>query len=102
MKESVREKTSRKNGHSMQVIIWQLNGGLIGWFGYFRHCHPNVYSGLDSWIRMRLRSILRKREGRKGRGRGLDHLRYRNQYFADLRLFSLSEAQGRLIQSIKG
>jgi RNA-directed DNA polymerase len=102
MKETIREKTGRSNGSSMQAIIWSLNGTLQGWFGYFRHCHWTVYKDLDGWIRMRLRSILRKREGRTGRGRGMDHQRYRNQYFADLSLYSLQKAHGRLIQSLDG
>ena len=45
---------------------------------------------LDKWLRMRLRSILRKRERRKGRGRGRDQQRYPNAYFAELRLISLN------------
>jgi len=42
---------------------------------------------------MRLRSIKRKRAGRKAKGHGLDHHRYPNAYFAGLGLFSLEEAK---------
>jgi hypothetical protein len=42
-----------------------------------------VPKSLDQWIRMRLRSILRKRDKRKGRGHGRDHNRYPNAWFAE-------------------
>lgn len=102
LKDSVRAKTHRANGHSLTRIVSALNATLHGWFGYFRHCFWNVYTDLDSWIRGRLRSILRKRAGRRGRGRGADHQRYRNQYFTDHGLFSLHTAHGRLSQSLTG
>jgi RNA-directed DNA polymerase len=102
LKESVRAKTGRKQGRSLPETIGRLNATLHGWFGYFRHCHRNVFTSLDGWIRGRLRSILRKRAGRRGRGRGADHQRYRNEYFADLGLFSLCAAHGRLVQSLTG
>ena len=38
---------------------------------------------------MRLRSIQRKRDWRKGRGRGGEHHRYPNAYRAELGLISL-------------
>lgn len=101
-KDTVRAKTHRASGHSLMTIIKSLNTTLQGWFGYFRHCFWNVYTDLDSWIRMRLRSILRKRAGRRGRGRGTDHQRYPNRYFADHGLFSLHAAHGRLGQSLTG
>ena len=50
-------------------------------------------SGIDGWIRMRLRSILRKRRGLKGRGRGIDHQRWPNRYFTNLGLFCLLDAR---------
>jgi len=102
VKEAIRAKTHRTNGHSLETIIRRLNATLHGWFGYFRHCFWNVYTGLDGWIRGRLRSILRKRAGRKGRGRGADHQRWPNAYFADRGLFSLHTAHGSLSQSLRG
>jgi RNA-directed DNA polymerase len=102
LKESIRKKTHRTNGHSLMTIIRRLNATLQGWFGYFRHCFWNVYTDLDSWTRGRLRSILRKRAGRKGRGRGADHQRWPNAFFADHRLFNLQTAHGRLNQSLRG
>ena len=89
-KEVLRERTQRTNGQSMLVVISGLNRRLSGWARYFAGGNGSLYTELDQWLRMRLRSILRKREGRKGRGRGLDHHRYPNAYFAELGLISLN------------
>ncbi len=102
LKDTVRAKTRRTHGHNLTWTVRSLSGTLQGWFGYFRHCHRNVFTTLDGWIRGRLRSILRRRSGRCGRGRGADHQRWPNQYFADLGLFSLVTAHGRLCQSLTG
>jgi RNA-directed DNA polymerase len=102
LKDSIRAKTRRTNGNSLAWIVGTLNATLQGWFGFFRHCHWNVFTDMDSWVRGRLRSLLRKRAGRQGRGRGADHQRWPNLYFADQGLFSLHEAHGRLHQSLTG
>jgi RNA-directed DNA polymerase len=102
LKESLRAKTKRTNGCSLTWIAGSLSLSLQGWFGYFKHCHGNVFKAVDSWVRMRLRSILRKRAGRKGRGRGADHQRWPNAYFAEHGLFSLNAAHARLNQSLTG
>ena len=102
LKDAIRAKTRRTHGHSLKVTIGSLTATLQGWFGYFRHCHWNVYTDLDGWVRMRLRSILRKRAGRQGRGRGADHQRWPNAYFTAQGLYSLSAAQERLSQSLTG
>jgi len=102
LKESVRSKTKRTNGCSLAWIVGSLSSTLQGWFGYFQHCHWNVFTGVDGWVRMRLRSILRKRAGRKGRGRGLDNQRWPNAYFAECGLYGLGTAHVRLIQSLTG
>jgi RNA-directed DNA polymerase len=93
LKETVRAKTSRNSGYSLPFIIGDLNRTLRGWFAYFRRSdYRNVFSDLDKWIRMRLRSILRKRAGRTGCGRGADHQRWPNSFFIDLGLYSLYAA----------
>jgi RNA-directed DNA polymerase len=102
VKDTLRATTRRANGHSLLTIIRRLNATLQGWFGYFRHCFWNVYTDLDGWIRGRLRSILRRRAGRKGRGRGADHQRWPNAYFAAQGLFSLHTAHGLFCQSLRG
>lgn len=92
LKDTVREQTRRTHGHSLETIILRLNRTLEGWFGYFRYSHPTTFRRLDPWIRMRLRSILRKRAGGRGRGRGRDHQRWPNAYFAERGLFSFVAA----------
>jgi RNA-directed DNA polymerase len=92
LKDTVRAKTKRTNGNCLPFIINQVNQTLHGWFTYFRHCHPSVFRELDCWIRMRLRSILRKRSGRRGRGRGKDHQQWPNRFFEEQRLYSLKAA----------
>lgn len=88
-KESIREKTQRGNGQSLQAIIAEVNRVIRGWGNYFQGGVSNVSPPLESWIRMRLRSILRRRDKRKGRGRGFDHNRYPNAWFAEQGLISL-------------
>jgi RNA-directed DNA polymerase len=98
-KDSIRAKTSRSSGHSLSWIIAQVNQTLYGWFGYFKHSHPAVFRELDGWIRMRLRSVLRKRSGRKGRGHGRDHQRWPNSFFVAHGLYSLKSAHAAAVQS---
>jgi len=87
-KETLREATRRNDGRSLNEIVQQLNRRLKGWAQYFRGGQGNIYRALDGWIRMRLRCILRRRAGRKGRGRP-DHRKYTNDFFAELGLISL-------------
>jgi RNA-directed DNA polymerase len=91
-KDKVRSLTRRTTGNSMLAIIKKLSASLFGWYMYFRHSHYTTFGSLDSWIRMRLRSILRRRIGLKGRGRGQDHHRWPNAYFAEQGLYSLALA----------
>jgi len=100
LKDTIRSHTRRQNGHSLKVIISNLNRSLPGWLEYFKHSHRTTFGPLDGWIRMRLRSILRKRAGRCGRGRGQDHHRYPNAFFAAHGLFSLTTAHASVRQSL--
>jgi RNA-directed DNA polymerase len=90
LKEVLRLQTRRTNGRSLPMIIGGLNRRLRGWGRYFAGGNGSLYTQLDHWLRMRLRSVLRKRAHRKGRGRGLDHHRYPTAYFAELGLLSLN------------
>jgi RNA-directed DNA polymerase len=101
-KDTIRAKTKRKDGKSMEIIIVRLNDTLRGWFGYFKHSRRATFEPLDRWIRMRLRSILRRREGRRGKGRGLDHIKWPNKFFARLGLYSLKRAHIIACQSPRG
>jgi RNA-directed DNA polymerase len=98
-KDTVRAKTPRGNGHSLDAIIADLNRSLKGWFEYFKHSHTPTFPRLDQWVRMRLRSILRRRHHRRGQGRGWDHRRWPNAFFAEHGLLSLADAHAQLRQS---
>lgn len=102
IKETIRHKTRRTSGESMKCMIGELNKSLRGWYEYFKHSHKTTFPRIDSWIRMRLRSILRKRRGGKGRGRGADHQRWPNAYFANLGLFTVTAAHALVCQSRRG
>ena len=93
LREKLRKPTRRTNAHGMKEIIRRCNKVLKGWYEYFKHSSKRMLQALDGWLRMRLRSILRKRRKGKGRGRGLDHRRWPNAYFAKLGLFSMYAAR---------
>jgi len=99
LKDKVRALTPRTSGVSLEVTITRLNEVLRGWFGYFQHSYGTTFPEVDSYIRGRLRSILRKRAGRRGRGRGNDHHQWRNHYFNKLGLFNLTQAHALARQS---
>lgn len=92
LKDLVRAQTRRTNGQSLERIIQTVNGTLRGWYAYFCQSHWTALETLDRWVRMRLRSILRRRAGRRGRGRGRDHSRWPNAFFAEHGLWSLYTA----------
>ena len=98
-RDTIRRKTRRANGKSLSAIIEDVNRTLVGWFEYYKHSLARIFPRLDGWIRMRLRSILRKRSGRYGVGRGFDHMRWPNALFAEHGLFSLSSAHAAACQS---
>ena len=102
LKEEVRRKTRRCNAHSMEVIVRRLNPQLRGWFEYFKQAYVTQHRSLDGWVRMRLRSIYRKRHRKRGRGRGSDHRRWPNRHFAELGLFSLEQAKAQAISLHQG
>lgn len=100
LKDTLRQKTKRTSGNSLAFIINDVNQTLRGWFAYFQHSRPPwIFERLDRWLRVRLRSILRRRSGRKGRGRGLDHQRWPNQFFVEHELLNLQNAHASAVQS---
>jgi RNA-directed DNA polymerase len=99
LRAKIRQDSKRRNGHSLQTIISNVNQTLIGWFEYFKHSHKTAFPPLDKWIRMRLRSILRQRHKRKGRARGTDNVLWPNAFFVQQGLFNLSAARAALRQS---
>jgi RNA-directed DNA polymerase len=100
LRDTIRAKTIRQNGRSLQCVIADVNKTARGWFAYFKHgTKPRLYRDQDGWIRMRLRSILRCRDHRRGRGRGRDHQLWPNAYFAERGLYSLVAARAAAVQS---
>lgn len=95
LKVRLRAKTRRTSGQSLAVIIDDVNRTLRGWYAYFRESPGPTFIRLDQWVRMRLRSILRKRSRRRGRARGADHQRWPNRFFDAHGLFSLAAAPAR-------
>jgi RNA-directed DNA polymerase len=100
-RDTIRSKTRRTHGHSLKVVIEDLNRTLKGWFEYFKHSGKTAFPDEDRWIRGRLRSLLRKRSGGKGRGRGDDHHRWPNRFFAEHGLFSLVAAHALACQPLR-
>jgi len=99
LRDAIRPHTRRANGHSLAVIITRINPILRGWFTYFKHCHRTTFPGIDGWVRMRLRSVLRKCGHRRGRGRGFDHQRWPNAFFMARGLFTMTQAHTVALQS---
>lgn len=99
LKDAVRQKTRRTNGHSLAVIIADVNRTLQGWFGYFKHSHGS-FAKLDGWIRRRLRSILRKRVRGHACPVWRDNRRWPDRLFAAHGLFSLAQAHAAFRQSV--
>jgi len=93
LRDGIRAKTRRSRGQSLACIVADLNPMLRGWFGYFKHAHPNTFVRLDKFTRRRLRAVLRTQRKRPGFGRTLaDHLRWPNAFFAQAGLFTLAGA----------
>jgi len=97
--DTIRSKTRRTDGRCLLSVICDVNRTLVGWFGYFKHSSLRSLASIDKWVRMRLRSILRRRAGLRGRGRGDDHHRWPNAYFAEQGLYSLVAAHALVRQS---
>ncbi len=92
VKDAIRAKTKRSHGHSLRVIISEVNGTLRGWFEYFKHSRAAQLVKLDKFVRQRLRGILRGRRGIRGKAHGLDNYRWPIAFFAGQGLFSLAAA----------
>jgi len=100
VRDRIRMRTKRTRGDSMAKIIADLNPTLRGWFNYFKHAHRMTFSGMDGFVRRRLRAILRKQEKRPGLGQCLDdHKRWPKAFFADMGLFTMTEAHALASQS---
>jgi RNA-directed DNA polymerase len=101
-KDTIRVKTKRTNGQSLQAIITNVNRSAQGWFGYFKHSHWTAFKPLDQWVRARLRSILRRRQKRRGRERRRDRRKWPNAFFTAHGLYSFVSAHAVVRQSLNG
>jgi len=68
LKDTIRSKTRRTRGDSLERIVADLNRTLRGWFQYFKHAHPRTFLVLDKFTRRRLRAVLRRQSKRPGFG----------------------------------
>ena len=92
LKETIRQHTPRNSGQSLREIVSQLNRRLKGWRAYFDHGVRNVYEELDQMIRRRLRQLLLKRRGKRGKPNGHINQRWPNAYFDKSGLWRLARA----------
>ena len=100
IRDRIRVRAKRTRGDSLATIIADLNPMLRGWFNYFKHAHPMTFSGMDGFVRRRLRAILRKQDKRPGMGRCRDdHQRWPNKFFATQGLFTMVTARELASQS---
>ncbi len=99
LKTEIRAATHRANGKGLPEIIAKVNRTTRGWYEYFKHSNIGTFTTVDGWIRGRLRAILRKRAGLRGRGRGRDHQRWNNAYFAAMGFFRMTDARRAASQS---
>jgi RNA-directed DNA polymerase len=93
LRDSIRDKTGRTRGVSLERGIADLNPVLRGWFGYFKQAHPTTFRDIDGFVRRRLRAMLLKQHKHVHIGVGtLVHKTWRNAHFAKLGLFALQPA----------
>ena len=93
LKDSIRAKTGRCGGMSLECVIAALNPVLRGWFGYFKQAHPTTFADVDGFVRRRLRSMLLKQKKKRHIGFGtLIHKTWPNAFFANAGLFALKPA----------
>jgi RNA-directed DNA polymerase len=102
LRERLKPWLRRSNWRSIEEIIFLIDPILRGWYQHFKHASGSGLQSIDEWVRMRLRSILRTNEKRRGRGRGKDHQKWPISYFTSLGLFSLQAARDEALQSLRG
>ncbi len=90
LRETIRQLTPRNSGHSLGQIIYALNQRLQGWRAYFDHGVRNVYEELDQMVRRRLRQLLLKRRGKRGKPQGRINYLWPNAHFDPLGLWRLA------------
>ncbi|MGH7926919.1 MAG: group II intron reverse transcriptase/maturase, partial [Candidatus Binatia bacterium] len=56
IRDRIRMRTKRTRGDSLAKIVADLNPTMRGWFNYFKQAHPMTFSGMDGFVRRRLRA----------------------------------------------
>ena len=93
LKDTIRAKTKRSRGDSLERVVDDLNRTLRGWFGYFKHASAGVFTDIDQMVRRRLRSLLMKQNKQSHFGISPElSKRWPNAYFAHAGLFALHTA----------
>ena len=101
-RDRIRELTKRTNGQSIHTTVKRLNSTLKGWYNYFKHVSKWSLNTFDTFVRRRLRAILRKQEKRPGFGLcPRDHMRWNLAYFAKLGLFATESARQKELKLLK-
>jgi RNA-directed DNA polymerase len=90
VKEKIRQLTPRNSGQATKEIVHRLNRSLRGWRGYFNHGVRNVHEQLDQMVRRRLRMLLLRRRGKRGRPNKKVNQLWPNAYFDRLGLWRLA------------
>jgi RNA-directed DNA polymerase len=90
LKERIRQLTPRNSGQATNEIVHRLNRSLRGWRGYFNHGVRNVHEQLDQMVRRRLRMLLLRRRGKRGRPNKKVNQLWPNAYFDRLGLWRLA------------
>ena len=93
LRATLKPLTQRNCGLNLEITIRRINPTLKGWYAYFKQATPQSLKAMDSWVRDRMRAILRRRRGWKGKAQKPDRYRWPNRYFRALGLFCLEEAQ---------
>lgn len=101
LRATLKGYTKRCSGRSLEEIAAKVSPILRGWHGYFKHASLNAAREIDQLLRSRLRAILRKRRGRRGRARGQDHQRWPHAYFDRLGLYNLTAARHAEISNLR-
>lgn len=85
-KQRIRQMTRRSGGRSLPEIAEQLRTYMPGWKAYFQLAQtPQVFRGLDEWIRHRLRAAQ------------LKHWRRGTTMYRELKALGASEADARKV-----
>lgn len=102
LRERIRGLTRRTSGDALKTIVTRVNVVLRGFLSYFFKSVRSPLEALDGWVRGRLRSVLRRRSGRRGRSRVNDSTKWPNAFFDKLGLLSLARTPVQLALPLGG